>query len=130
MRKGTYQGLLRGPCLLTMHLKGKQYQALCTMPHGSACVCQIIMVITIFILEEDCSYSKNYVIVQTHCFPSLRFQLLKLAWIFISVVSGMLLATFFSLSFKNFFFKFHFFPTLFSLCLLLPPAPPPIFFYL
>lgn len=132
-RKVWEKGLLKAPsgglCVLK-HLQEKQDKALCTMPHGSVCVCQIIMVITIFLLEEDCSYSKNYVMVQTHCFPSLRFQLLKLAWIFIFVVSGMFLATFFPLSFLNPSFFILFFPTPFSLCLLPPPAPPPIFFYL
>lgn len=61
-RKAWEKGLLKahsgGLCVL-MHLKEKQYKALCTMPCGSVCVCQIIMVITIFLLEEDCSYSKT-----------------------------------------------------------------------
>lgn len=116
-RKAWEKGLLKahswGLCVL-MHLKEKQYKALCTMPCGSVCVCQIIMVITIFLLEENCSYSKNYVMVQIHCFPSLRFQLLKLAWIFISVASGMFLLTCFSLSFLNSSFFIIFFISFFS----------------
>lgn len=134
LRKGTLKARSGGLCVL-MHLKEKQCKALCTMPCGFVCVCQIIMVITIFLLEEDCSYSKNYVMVQTHCFPSLRFQLLKLPWIFIFVVSGMFLPTFFSLSFLNssffiFYFIFYFiFPnTIYSLYAFFHLHPhPPIF---